>query len=47
MNEIIIADMIFWSSVFLFEVPAGMIGDKIGRKLRLKVMMDQVIKSFT
>jgi MFS family permease len=32
LSEIVIADMVFWASVIIFEVPAGMIGDRLGRK---------------
>ncbi len=32
LSEIVVADMVFWASVILFEVPAGMIGDRLGRK---------------
>ena len=32
LSEIVVADMIFWTCVIIFEVPAGMFGDRVGRK---------------
>lgn len=32
LNEIIIADMLYWALIVILEVPMGYIGDRIGRK---------------